>query len=118
VNDPRGLTPAGWTIPGNDDWADLADYLGGPSIAGAKMKNSAGWADGYSGSNVSGFTGLPGGYRVENGLFKSMGSIGVWWTTSESKNLTAYDFYLLQNSNLDRSSSPKQRGESVRCMKK
>jgi uncharacterized protein (TIGR02145 family) len=118
VNDPRGLAPAGWTISDNNDWADLADNLGGQSIAGAKMKNSTGWTDGNNGSNISGFTGLPGGYRIENGLFKNMGSIGVWWTTSEGKNLTSYDFYLLQGSNLDRSSSPRQRGESVRCLKK
>jgi hypothetical protein len=40
------------------------------------MKSTARWTEGYSGSNESGFNGLPGGYRVENGIFLNQGSIG------------------------------------------
>ncbi|MDP4224165.1 MAG: FISUMP domain-containing protein [Bacteroidota bacterium] len=117
VNDPRGLCPAGWSIPGNADWSKLASTLGGAEMAGSKLKSTTGWVVDNTGNNESGFTGFPGGYRVENGTFMNLGSIGTWWSSSESKPQNAYDFYLVLKSNLDRSSSPKQRGESVRCIK-
>ena len=118
VNDPRGLAPAGWALPGDQDWSTLAYNLGGPDDAGYKMKSTSGWNGGFIGSNEAGFTGLPGGYRVENGTFLNVGSIGTWWSTTESKVLTSIDYYVIQSSNLGRSSSPRQRGESVRCIKK
>jgi uncharacterized protein (TIGR02145 family) len=117
VNDPRGLAPAGWTLPGDADWANLAYYLGGPDVAGHKMKSTSGWSGGFIGTNEAGFTGLPGGYRVENGIFLNLGSIGTWWSLTESKLSTAFDYYLIQSESLGRSSSPKQRGESVRCLR-
>lgn len=118
VNDPRGLAPAGWTLPGDADWAALAYHLGGIDVAGNKMKSTSGWVGGNIGTNETGFTGLPGGYRVENGTFLNLGSIGTWWSMTESRSLTAIDYYLVLGSNLGRSSSPRQRGESVRCLRK
>jgi uncharacterized protein (TIGR02145 family) len=118
VNDPRGLAPDGWTLPGDADWGELAYSLNGPDAAGNKMKSTGGWIEGNNGNNESGFTGLPGGYRVENGTFINAGSIGTWWSTTESKSSNAIDFYLSLNSSLSRSSNPRQRGESVRCLRK
>ena len=43
VNDPRGLAPSGYHIPTDAEWTILTDYLGGDSIAGAKMKSTSGW---------------------------------------------------------------------------
>jgi uncharacterized protein (TIGR02145 family) len=117
VNDPRGLAPAGWTMPSDADWAKLTYYSGGQGAAGERMKSTAGWSEGNNGTNETGFIGLPGGYRVENGTFLNLGSIGIWWSSTESKSLTAIDHYLSMNSSLGKSSSPKQRGESVRCLK-
>jgi uncharacterized protein (TIGR02145 family) len=117
VNDSRGLAPAGWTLATDADWAKLMYYLGGPGAAGNKMKNSTGWIDGNIGTNESGFTGLPGGYRVENGTFLNIGSIGTWWSSTESKSTSAVDFYLSLNGSLGRSNNPKQRGESIRCIR-
>jgi uncharacterized protein (TIGR02145 family) len=117
VNDPRGLAPDGWTIPSDADWAKLTNYLGGPNVSGEKMKSTAGWIDDYNGNNESGFTGLPGGYRVENGIFLKLGSIGSWWSLAETKGLKAIDYYLALNRSLGRSISPKQRGESIRCIR-
>jgi uncharacterized protein (TIGR02145 family) len=117
VNDPRGLAPVGWKIPGDADWAKLTNYLGGPNVSGEKMKSTVGWIEDSNGNNESGFTGLPGGYRVENGTFLKLGSIGSWWSVAEVKGLKAIDYYLALNRSLGRSISPKQRGESVRCIK-
>lgn len=118
VNDPRGLAPEGWSLPSDADWSKLAYFLGGPDAAGSKLKSSDGWIDGNNGDNGSGFIGLPGGYRIENAIFKNSGSIGTWWSSTESKSISAIDFYLAQSTSLGRSSNPKQRGESVRCLKK
>jgi uncharacterized protein (TIGR02145 family) len=117
VNDPRGLAPAGWTMPGDADWTKLMYYLGGPDASGRKMKNTTGWIDGNIGTNESGFTGLSGGYRVENGTFLNLGSIGTWWSSTESKSSSAIDFYLSLSGSLGRSGSPRQRGESIRCLR-
>jgi uncharacterized protein (TIGR02145 family) len=117
VNDPRGLAPAGWTLSSDADWTKLTYYLGGQEAAGKKMKSASGWIDGYMGTNETGFTGLPGGYRVENGIFLNLGSIGTWWSSEESKAITAVDYYLSLSGSLGRSSSPRQRGESVRCLR-
>jgi uncharacterized protein (TIGR02145 family) len=118
VNDPRGLAPTGWALPGDEDWAKLGSILGGPGTAGSKLKSTGGWNEGSVGTNDSGFAGFPGGYRIENGIFQNIGSIGIWWSTTENNPLSAIDHYLAQNNSLARSSSPKQRGESVRCIKK
>ena len=118
VNDPRGLAPTGWSIPAAADWAQLAVFLGGPDAAGTKMKSTTRWTEGYSGSDESGFNGLPGGYRVENGIFLNLGSIGTWWSATEGKSGTALDHYLGQRGSLGRSNNNRQRGESVRCIKK
>src|SRR5664279_124860 len=118
VIDLRGLAPAGWVLSSDADWAKLVNFLGGQAAAGRKMKSLSGWIDGNNGNNECGFAGLPGGYRIENGLFKNLGSIGIWWSSTESNSLTSFDHYLTQGGSLDQSNSPKQRGESVRCIKK
>jgi uncharacterized protein (TIGR02145 family) len=118
VNDPRELAPAGWALPTDADWADLGDFLGGPMLAGKKMKSLSGWADGNNGTNDSGFNGLPGGYRRENGIFFNLGNIAIWWSATEGKAGNAIDYYLVLNFSINRTSNPKQRGESVRCIKK
>ena len=118
VNDPRELAPAGWSLSTDEDWAKLTYYLTGKEAAGTKLKSTTGWKDGDNGTNESGFTGFPGGYRVENGIFKNSGNTGIWWTATENNSLSAYDHYLYLGGSLGRSNSPKQRGESVRCIKK
>jgi uncharacterized protein (TIGR02145 family) len=117
VNDPRGLAPAGWTLSGDSDWAKLINTLGGQGVAGGKLKNNSRWNDGNNGTNESGFTGFPGGYRIENGAFVNIGNIGIWWSTTEDNTLSAIDHYLSQGNSVGRSNSPKQRGEYVRCIR-
>jgi uncharacterized protein (TIGR02145 family) len=87
-------------------------------VAGNKMKSTSRWSDDNNGSNECGFTGFPGGYRVENGTFINMGNIGIWWSSTESYARNAVDHYLAQSNGLGGSTSPKQRGESVRCIRK
>lgn len=115
VNDPRELAPEGWSLASAADWAELAYSLGGPDVAGMKLKSTDGWPDG---NNESGFTGKPGGYRIENGLFKNLGTIATWWSTTEGKSTGAVDFYLSGSNSLGSSTDSMQRGKSVRCLRK
>jgi uncharacterized protein (TIGR02145 family) len=117
VNDPRGLAPNGWAIASDADWTKLSAFLAGHGSIGTKLKSVGGWSEGDNGSNEAGFNGFPGGYRIENGLFQNIGSTGIWWSATESKTQSAFDHYLATGGNLGRSSSPKQRAESVRCIK-
>jgi uncharacterized protein (TIGR02145 family) len=117
VNDPRGLAPDGWTLPSDADWARLINYLGGPGPAGGKLKSTSRWNEGSNGTNESGFTAFPGGYRVENGTFQNIGSIGIWWSSAENNPPSAIDHYLSISNSCNTSNSPKQRGESVRCIR-
>jgi uncharacterized protein (TIGR02145 family) len=118
VNDARGLAPAGWHIPSDDEWTILTDYFGGESVASYKMKSKSGWENNGNGTNSSGFSGLPGGYRNIDGAFNYIGRLGYWWSSTESDADIAWDRVLLYgNGDVNRGSSLKGRGLSVRCLR-
>jgi hypothetical protein len=97
VNDPRGLAPVGW------------------NIAGGAMKSTSGWYENGNGTNSSGFSGFPGGFRANYSpagfLNRSFG--GYWW------NSTAGYFVMFYNvSYITRGASPGVgNGFSVRCIR-
>ena len=118
VNDPRGLAPVGYHIPNDSDWTVLTGYLGGEDIAGTKIKSKNEWVEGGNGTNESGFSGLPGGFRLDGGTFSNIGYGGSWWSSSE--NNTSYAWYrnLSYGSDLvDRYYDDKTYGFSVRCLR-
>ena len=57
------------------------DSFGGAEVAGNSMKMTVGWGDSDSGTNASGFGGLPGGNRGALGEFNGGDLYGDWWTT-------------------------------------
>jgi uncharacterized protein (TIGR02145 family) len=118
VTDPRKICPTGWHVPTDDDWTVLAMSLGGPSVAGPKMKSSTGWAK-DNGTNSSGFTGRPSGYRSGDGNAYNQTLEGFWWSTLEAGNDAGFFRYLSVNFvDLGRSNWPKRgTGLSVRCLK-
>lgn len=86
VNDVRNICPNGWHVPSDMEWMTLVNYLGGENIAGTKMKSVVPlfWQSQNSGTNESGFSGLPGGNR--GGSFLSEGLWGYWWSSTEYNN--------------------------------
>lgn len=119
--DQRGIAPEGWHVPSNDEWQTLADYLGGIADAGGKLKEkgTSHWnnPNNYA-TNETGFTGLPGGYRENNGDFVFLGSVGYFWTTSESNTLLSWYRKLYGTlSMLDSGFMFKYYGFSLRCIK-
>lgn len=90
VNDPRGLAPKGWHVPSDQEWTTLTDHLGGEDVAGTKMKSSRGWYNDGNGTNESGFSALPGGYRYHFGRFFSIGRDAYWWSSTEYSTYCAW----------------------------
>ncbi len=123
VNDSRGLAPIGYHIPSDTEWTILSDYLGGEAAAGTKMKSTNGWGNLGNGTNSSGFSGLPCGYRYQYGDVFGFGSFGYWWSASEDSKNSAYirEMYdvisHVPSDGLYRDSAIKEAGLSVRCLR-
>ncbi|MFM7757435.1 MAG: fibrobacter succinogenes major paralogous domain-containing protein [Crocinitomicaceae bacterium] len=114
VSDSRGLAPVGYHIPSDAEWTILTDYLGG--AAGAKMKSKQGWAEDGNGTNSSGFSGLPGGYRY--GSFFVIGLFGSWWSSTEfNANGAWYRYLHYKDGSVMRYNGYKEEGFSVRCLR-
>jgi uncharacterized protein (TIGR02145 family) len=83
----QGISPEGWHIPSVAEFEELIDFLGGINEAGGKMKETGiiHWnSPNVEATNISGFTGLPGGLRwFTGGGFLELGSNGYWWTSTE-----------------------------------
>ena len=90
VDDDRGLCPNGWHVPTDGEWTTMTDFLGGESVAGAKMKTTYGWSGDANGTNSSGFSGLPGGKRLVGGVSYDAGDFGYWWSSSPNGSLSAW----------------------------
>jgi uncharacterized protein (TIGR02145 family) len=119
VQDPRGLAPEGWHIPTTKEWGELADNFGGRRVAGKELKAVTGWPPENNGTNKSGFSGMPGGIRDDQGGFNYLGIYGYWWSSTEYNNLYAHYHYLYCRSSdlylyVNRFKSS---GLSIRCIK-
>jgi uncharacterized protein (TIGR02145 family) len=132
--DPRELCPDGWHVPTTGEWSVLENHLGGPAIAGGKMKtigvieNGTGlWlAPNTAASNISGFNGIPGGHRTAHvssygpAIYGAMDRIGYWWssTISTDEYNRAWSRNLLHDQAYCRLGHDAWRaGFSVRCVK-
>ena len=121
VNDSRGLEPEGWHIPTDDEWTTLTDYLGGEEVAGGKMKTTGTtyWeSPNEAATNESGFSALPGGYRINNGSFSNISFSARSWSATESVNFNARDRTLYGHIGyVNRYNTNKSFGASVRCLR-
>jgi uncharacterized protein (TIGR02145 family) len=116
----QGICPSGWHIPSNTEWGELTIFLGGENIAGGKLKETGTthWISPNTGAtNESGFTGLPGGSREDDGSFNAKGISGILWTSDVWPtayemmygNTVFHGFGLMQGT--------ERLGFSVRCLK-
>ena len=116
------LCPTGWSVPGEEEWKILIDYLGGESVAGGKLKGveNAHWFDpNTNADNSSGFTALPGGYRYHsNGYCGDLMAQGILWLATEYSDTKAMSCILYSNSaGIQMFHGNKKNGYSVRCLK-
>jgi len=121
VDDSRNMSPAGWHVPSDAEWQTLVDYLGGDAVAGGKMKEvgTTHWHSPNTGAtNESGFSALPGGYRLASGSYYDMGYNATFWSSTEFSSSIAWFRYLYcGDSGVSRDSYDMRYGFSVRCVR-
>ena len=117
----QGVCPTGWHLPSHTEWIQLTDFLGGESLAGSKLKetSSTHWTNpNNEATNETGFTALPGGYRIPVGTFNHKGNYAYWWSSTEESNLWAFVRTIYYDANnLFLLKNEKESGLSVRCIK-
>jgi uncharacterized protein (TIGR02145 family) len=122
VNDKRGLAPKGWHVPSDTEWLQLADYLGGDSVAGGKLKEigTMHWnSPNTEATNEIGFTALSDGNRDLTGSFDYLGLTGYWWSATEYHDIYAWARSIeCVFGSIDRCLRvDKRSGRSIRCIK-
>lgn len=129
VTDSRNIAPEGWHIPSDAEWLSLENYIAAhfgssPNVAKA-LAAATEWTIFSEGGSVgkdltknnsSGFTALPGGYRL-NGKFNKIGDYSGWWSSTESAENNAWIRVLFFSyNNLATIYHDKANGFSVRCI--
>jgi uncharacterized protein (TIGR02145 family) len=132
VSDERGLCPAGWYVPSDNEWKELEHYLGmRPSsvertglrdrYAGGKLKDKGtiNWSEpNILATDEFGFRGLPGGYRHSNGQYLNLEENLNMWTSTDHMTYNAfYRNIYHNNAGIYRNIYSKNGGFSVRCIK-
>jgi len=115
------LAPTGWHVPTETElemlFSSLAYNGENQEHNAIKLKEAEAthWLPDYAnGTNFSGFTALPGGYRSETGIYNDKGNSGYWWTStfyegSYKSMIMDFDSYNY--------SMPINSGLSIRCLK-
>ena len=128
VDDERGLCPSGWHVPTDSEWKTMEMALGMSEVdangtglrgtdQGTQMKTTYGWNSGANGTNSSGFSGLPGGYRDQNQTFAGVPTSGNWWCSAPNGSAKWYRGLSTDNGELVfRGTNPERSGFSVRCI--
>jgi uncharacterized protein (TIGR02145 family) len=133
VADPRGLCPAGWHVPSDEEWNDLIGYLdnnylpngfsGSQSlIAGEKLKSSDAfyWSDQNIANNESGFSALPAGW-CNAGSLLSLGNEGFYWSSTSVCGPCTFAWFrsFYDGGSISKSlgNTQKPSGFSVRCLR-
>jgi uncharacterized protein (TIGR02145 family) len=116
-------------VPTDAEWSVLINCLdpnadGGnnfPNVAGGKLKSTGldyWFAPNQDATNESGFSGLPAGLRNYYGIFDGVGDHGIWWSSSTSGTVVAWNRNLVYSlGNAARSLNNKADGFSVRCLR-
>jgi len=135
VNDSatQGICPEGWYLPTDYEWKILegtvdSQYPVGDTIwnnlqyrgydAGKNLKSTSGWYSYGNGTDLYGFTALPGGFRISELNFAFLTKAAKFWSSSEIYN----DYSWLRSiwfavDKISRLNHNKGNSNSVRCLK-
>ncbi|WP_290734275.1 MULTISPECIES: FISUMP domain-containing protein [unclassified Fibrobacter] len=120
------VCPAGWHLPSISDWFELYNFIvlmGGDPQNGLRAKE--GWSDntGHSrnGTDVLGFTALPGGIMYEVGSYGDA-TRQAWFWYAQDCSLNEYEAFYLSSEEVNFVSSSVSNGKiteaySIRCIK-
>jgi uncharacterized protein (TIGR02145 family) len=129
ATDSRNIAPSGWHVPTDTEWKTLEMFLGMTQTQadetgwrgtdqGNQLKET-GDTHWYGGTNSSGFSALPGGYRsYDYGTFYFLKYSGLWWSATELNWAYAWFRTLVSSIGNDyRRFHDKKDGFSVRCLR-
>jgi uncharacterized protein (TIGR02145 family) len=115
------LAPKGWHVPTDIELKTLTTFLGGGSYAGGKLKETGTlhwWSPNTGATNETGFTALPGGSRMINGIFTNIRTTCYLWSATECDTSNAWVSEMtFHDSDVGRDIMSKKGGFSVRCVK-
>jgi uncharacterized protein (TIGR02145 family) len=117
------LCPTGWHVPTLDEYTTLANFLGGVSVAGGKLKSTSTapatnpfWDSPNTGAtNDVGFSAIPGGYR--SSIYGSITIIGFYWTSTTIATQSKVAFMSYNDAIINFGWDNLTTGFSVRCIK-
>ena len=129
----RKLCPDGWRVPTDEEWKYLTGFVDlrygiNNSVwnerglqgedAGKRLKAQSGWSFGGNGSNIFGFTAIPGGERsCKDGHFHLAGKNGYWWSSTAKDSSDAWFRSIIYSfDNVNREIHGKRCGFAVRCL--
>jgi len=127
----KGMCPTGWHVPSDGEWCTLTTFLDstvdcavinnwtGTNVGVKLMAISSLWKNPNNSNNISGFSLLPSGLRMNNGNFGSVGSSELIWLITEYSNTISYyisNYYFFNNISKNIFAT-KDFGFSIRCLK-
>lgn len=134
TNPVKGLCPNGWHIPSHYEWTTLEKNSGSNPGAfpyntstisllgtneGANLKETCTtywWSPNAGATNLTGFSGLPGG-DTWNGVFEDFGQSAYFWTSTEPFFMAWVHALNYSLTVVGRSSYAIESGFSCRCIK-
>lgn len=114
----QGVCPSGWHLPSDAEWQELTDFILTDDASlnnGTALKAISGWNSG-NGTDNYGFSALPGGRRVDGGVFQGTDSEGFWWTSRIDNGSDPFYKRLDSGSTLLTEFGFRTQGMSVRCV--
>ncbi len=132
VTDSRNVAPAGWHVPSDAEWKQLemtlgmsqtqADATGWRGTTEGGMLKEVGmthwWSPNTGATNESGFSALPGGYRLDYGKYHFMGTSTIYWSSTEfDSDLAWYRHLNYERPVINHSYGSKGDGYQVRCVR-
>jgi len=127
VEDSRGVCPAGWHVPSDQEWMELEMELGMTAEQanstglrgtdeGTRLKSQSSGFSAWNGTNTSGFSGLPAGGRSFDSGFGSLSNLGHWWTSSSAASGSWGRDLAAEHSGVYRNSADLSYGFAIRCL--
>ncbi|WP_298544543.1 FISUMP domain-containing protein [uncultured Porphyromonas sp.] len=141
VIDSRGLAPEGWTVPSDDEWHSMIQYVDPKGFepnpddlsresehAGLLLKSTEGWKVPVSpepgavlkqGNNLTGFNARPMGSTSQSkilGYYSAEGHQAYFWTSSTYESNALFRRFFWEQDIVNRWHESKNYGYSVRCV--
>ena len=113
----QGICPKGWHLPWREEWKDVHGIYSAEHLKSIKY-----WYQGGGGSNSTGFTFLPAGYRREfeaGDGYNNLSEVGImWYVAINANNSLGYKVRMTASDDgvPTQSYSYKTLGASIRCI--